>query len=151
MEFYRDNKSVIQWFNAEMSKYMETYYEVGSATCVLVEKYNCDILTTSRIYTNKINGDKMLLPPNAWSSPLVAWNVDRNDTTYETNACNMYAFNTFRDLVNYLQMVHALQHSIPFFNINARMETERLERLIDADYEPPPPKRSKRTKVYISN
>lgn len=142
--------SVIQWFNTDLSKYMETYYEAASSTFVLVEKYNCDILTTSRIYTNKINGDKMLLPPNAWFSPLITWNVDEKDTTYETNACNMYAFNTFRDLVNYLKMVHALQQSIPFFNINARMESERLDKHTDVDYEPPPPKRTRRTKVYIS-
>lgn len=151
MEFYRTVKNVIEWFNAVLAQHMELYVDTVSSTFVLVEKYNCDILTTSRVYTDSRNGNRVLLPPNAWDDPIVNWNVDPStETTYVTNACNMYSFDTFDTLITYLKTLHATKSRVPFFNINALLEEEHLARLTDVDSSPPRPKRSNRTKVYIS-
>lgn len=150
MNLYRNNRYVVDWFNSELLQYMDFYVETGSKTYVLVEKYNCDILTTSRIYTCPNGSKKILLPPNSWNSPLVVWKMDFDRIRFETNACNMYAFDTFEECMTYVKVLHATRDTVPFFYMKESLEEDHISKLVDVDCDPPEKKRFKRSKIYIS-
>jgi len=138
----------LRWFNSELHDYMDLYVDSGSGAYILVEKYNCDIIATSRIYEGI--GTTKLLPPNAWDHSTVKWNVHSDSRKYQTNACSLYTFNTFQDFVAYIKVLYATKDSIPFFQLQQQLQEERLARLVDADSEPPPKMKYYIKKIYIS-
>lgn len=150
MEFYNNSGRVLQWFGAELSEHMELYAEPSAGLYVLVEKYHCDIITTSRVYTNTCDGKESVLPPNAWNNPIVGWKVNRHLTTHFMNGRNTYTFSTFDDFLTYVKILHATRDTIPFFRYKQELTTEHLAKLVDADSVPPAPKRVRREKIYIS-
>lgn len=150
MDFYSRPGPVLRWFNATLSQHMDLYAAPDSGVYVLVEKYHCDIITTSRVYENPSDGRKCLLPPNAWNSPVVSWLVDRRATTYTSNGSNTWAFTTFDEFLNYVKLVHATRTTIPFLKYRKQLQTDHLFRLTDVDSKPPPAVRIKKEKVYIS-
>ncbi|KAG8314668.1 hypothetical protein J6590_087506 [Homalodisca vitripennis] len=146
-----DTHTTVRWFNSKLLGYMDLYVETGTGVYVLVEKFNCDILATSRIYTRITGGEKILMPPNAWKNPVVRWKETPGKVaTYDTNASNMYAFEGFDDFLSYIKTVRATRNTIPFFDIDDRLRADQLSRLVDADSAPPEQKTFKRTKIYIS-
>lgn len=146
-----DAAFLMRWFNAELSEHMDLYVEPRYGTCVLVERYHCDIVTTSRVYSSTLDNRECLLPPNSWNSATLGWKVDIRATTHSMNGRNTYAFAAFDDFVAYVSTVYATRRTIPFLRYKEDLRVEYLTRLSDADGAPPAAKRYKREKVYISS
>lgn len=145
------DRFVVRWFNEELSQHMELYVATPSKTYVLTENHCCDIIATSRVYIEAKSGVKRLLPPYAWKSPKIRWNVERSAASHFTNACNMYRFETFDELLAYLKILHATKDGVPFFRLQKQLADERLSSLANADRAPPQRKRPRREKVYVSS
>lgn len=147
---YARNQVAAQWFNSTLLDYMDLYVDPTTRCYLLMEKYNCDILTTSRIYIDHSTGKRILLPPSAWKSSVINWKENRPAYSYSMNGCTMYEFETFEDFITYIRVVHATRETIPFLRITNYLEEESLARLVDADSDPPQRKTVKPCKVYIS-
>ena len=144
MELY----NIVAWFNSELQEYMDMYCDKHRGSYVLVEKYHCDILSTSRVYTNPISSSKILLPPNSWNGPHVQWKSTCN--RFIQNACSLFSFDSLESLFIYLKLLHASRENVPFFQLQKQMLGDRMFRLVDADCENPQRKLFKLHKIYIS-
>lgn len=152
MYHYDGMDHVLCWFNAELSEHMELYVEPNTGAYVLMEKYHCDILTTSRVYVSPADGRERILPPNAWNSTLLCWKVNPCTTTHFMNGRNTYTFTTLVDLVTYLKIVHATKDTIPFLKYKRELQEEHLSKLVDADSRLPAMKTwIRKEKIYISS
>lgn len=150
MAFYDSTRRVLQWFNAELSEHMDLFVQPTAGLYVLVEKYHCDILTTSRVYKSTGDGRETILPPNAWNSHIVHRRVNHRATTHYMNCSNMYSFTSFEDFVTYIKLIHATKNTIPFLRYKEELQKEQLLKLVDTDIKPPARKKIRREKIYIS-
>lgn len=121
---------------------MDVYVDTNdTGACILTEKINCNILTTSNIYTDTETGGTGLIPPGMSAGP---------NKTHTMNACSMYVFKSFQDLLVYVRRVRMARDRIPFFQVNRRLEEQRLSKHVDVDQDVPAQKKRKIEKIYIS-
>lgn len=97
---------------------------------ILIERIDCNIISTSRLLKNK-SGKELILPLPMWISSKIKWKKGLLD--WEYNASNMYIFNNLRDFINYISYVKLLFNEFDYVKAVRKNNTLRLKNLKDVD------------------
>lgn len=97
---------------------------------ILIERIDCNIISTSRLVKNK-SGKELILPLPMWISSKIKWKKGLLD--WEYNASNMYIFNNLKDFINYISYVKLLFNEFDYVKAVRKNNTLRLQNLKDVD------------------
>lgn len=97
---------------------------------ILIERIDCNIISTSRLVKNK-SGKELILPLPMWISSKIKWKKGLLD--WEYNASNMYIFNNLKDFINYISYVKLLFNEFDYVKAVRKNNTLRLKNLKDVD------------------
>lgn len=97
---------------------------------ILIERIDCNIISTSRLVKNK-SGKELILPLPMWISSKIKWKKGLLD--WEYNASNMYIFNNLKDFINYISYVKLLFNEFDYVKAVRKNNTLRLKNFKDVD------------------
>lgn len=97
---------------------------------ILIERIDCNIISTSRLVKNK-SGKELLLPLPMWISSKIKWK--KSLLNWEYNASNMYIFNDLKDFINYIGYVKLLFNEFDYVKAVRKNNKLRIQNLKDVD------------------
>lgn len=153
--------SIIKWLNRECctDNVLFSFYTIkgekddelagtkSGPAIMLVERLDCNIITTSRLVQSRY-GKELLIPLPFWTSGKVKL---KHSLNWKCNGSNMYVFDNLKDVLDYIYHIRLVFEEFDYVKSARKNSRIRLNSLKDVSIEPT--QKKKKTfvpKIFIS-